>query len=344
MEKATSLRLALAATAALSLAISLSVPANASSRAIYIGAWAGNSPTDWLNANQVSQIGPLQTEKDWFPNSTPPRMLPTSFKDTACYQISVAVPSHNPICLIAYKDTVNGAIDNANLQSFITSIPPNHAPVIMLFYMEPDVTLWQYNCHIGKTPQPSYANGAQYVQQLEAQSTLIRQYAQQAGLTNVEVASGSGIASFNQDKGVGCAGKDYYGYNCSFIPPGAYVDHYFTEVYHPDLILLQNDARFARWDTCTKGLGRSRGISDYALGVCLPGGGTFTEADRAAVMAKDAAYLASTFKTLFMWQYWWFHTAGNPNPCESYRFPAASSSSPQTAQEWQAIEAGTVPS
>jgi hypothetical protein len=338
-------RLALAAVTALCLAVSLtSLPVAASSRVQFIGGWAGSHPSDWLNANQTTQIGPLQTEKDWFPNTSPPRMLPLSFTDTACYKIYVATPRHNPICLIAYKDTVNGQIDNSNLQSFISSIPPSHATVIMLFYMEPDVTLWQYNCHITKTPQPSYASGAQYVQQFEAQSTLIRQYASQAGLTNVQVASGSGIASFNPNKSVGCNGKDYYGYNCAFIPPPAYTDHYFTEVYHPKLILIQNDKRFAKWNGCTSGLGKSQGISDYALGVCKPGGGTFTESDRAAVMAQDAAYLAANFPNLYMWQYWWFHTAGNPNPCESYRFPAASSATPQTAQEWQAIEAGTVPS
>ena len=345
MRKAFSARFALAVAATLFLTMSFAVPASASSRANFIGAWAGNSPSDWTTANKTSQIGPLQTEKDWsFPNSKPFRTLPPSFHDTACYKIYVATPSHNPICLIAYKDTVNGKIDNSNLKSFVMSIPPNHAPVIMMFFMEPDVTLWQYNCHVVSTAKPPYTSGTQYVQELEAQSTLIRQYAQQAGLTNVKVASGSGIASYYSDTGAGCGGKDYYGFDCSFIPPPAYVDHYFTEVYHPQLILLQNDQRFQKWDSCTRGKGRSRGISDYALGVCLPGGGTFTETDRATVMGKDAAYLAKTFKTLYMWQYWWFHVPTNPQKCVNYRFPAASSTSPQTADEWQAIEAGTVPS
>ncbi len=363
MTRAARVRAALSAAAALGLASYLAVPANASSRPVparasgqhaaanatarpvYVGGYAGNSVTDWLSASQPSQIGPLQVEKDWFPTSTPPRMLPSSFHDTMCYKLYIRTPSQDPVCLISYKDTTpTGQLVNTPLKSFIASIPPAHAPVIMIFYMEPEVTLWDYNCAGTLKRKPAYSSGAQYVQEFEAQSSLIRKYAAQDGLTNVQVADGAGVDAYNpQTHGGGCKSEDYYGSNCSYIPPPAYVNHYLTEVYHPHLVLLQSDARFQRWNSCTRGLHKTRGISDYALGNCTTNGSTFTEADREAVLADDAAYLGRQFPTLYLWSYFWFqlpHLA----KCEAYKFPAASSSSPQTAREWEAIEAGTVKS
>src|SRR5262249_38148687 len=50
MRRAFSARFALAVAATLFLTMSFAVPASASSRANFIGAWAGNSPADWTTA------------------------------------------------------------------------------------------------------------------------------------------------------------------------------------------------------------------------------------------------------------------------------------------------------
>ncbi len=354
MSTAARIRAALCVAAAVGLTAYLAVPADASSGAVrastttrpeYVGGYAGVSAPDWLQAINPGQIGPLQTEKDWFPSSSPPRMLPASFHNTACYRLYAGHPGYDPVCLISYKDTTSsGQVNNSRLQSFIASIPPAHAPVIMIYYMEPEVTLWDYNCAGILHRKPAYSSGPQYVRQFEAQSDLIRKYSAQDGLTNVQVADGAGVDAYNREtRGGGCRSQDYYGYNCSYVPPPRYVDHYLTEVYHPHLVLLQDDPRFQRWNSCTHGLHKSRGISDYALGDCTTNGSTFTEAKREAALAADAAYLAHAFPTLYMWSYFWFQLP-HPPKCEDYKFPAASSGSPQTAQEWEAIEAGTVKS
>lgn len=363
MTRAARVRAVLVSAAALGLTAYLAVPASASShpagrgasshraaatattRPVYVGGYAGDSVQAWLSANKLSAIGPLQAEKDWFPNSAPPRMLPPSFHDTMCYKLYTRTPSHDPLCLISYKDTTpTGQIDNAPLKSFVESIPPGHAPVIMIFYMEPEVTLWDYNCLHTLNKKPAYSSGPQYVREFEAQATLIRKYAAQAGLTNVQVAAGAGEDAYNTPThGGSCRSQDYYGYNCSYVPPPSFVDHYFTEVYDPHLVILQNDPRFQRWNTCTAGKHKTRGITDFALGNCTANGTPFTEADRAATLASDAAYLAREFPTLYLWSYFWWQLP-DPGRCTDYKFPAASSSSPQTAREWEAIEAGTVPS
>src|SRR5262249_13427789 len=57
--------------------------------------------------------------------------------------------------------------------------------------------------------------------------------------------------------------------NCGYIPPPAFVDYYLAAVFDPYLqgIDRTDGAGFVRWQSCTDGLHRPRGLVEYGLGL-----------------------------------------------------------------------------
>lgn len=279
------------------------LPASAAQRVIWIGGTdPGGTLQDWQAGN--SAIGPWQTDNLYYPPGKP---LPSSYGASICAQL----PS-NVVCDVTWKSADNST---NNLQAFVRSIPANRAtPVIMTFYHE---------------PEDNFSDPATFISEFESESTAIRSdCAAQGNCAAVQIAMTANTFQYSQS-----VNPDAY--NCGYIPPPSYVDHYFADVYEPDLGGLKNNAAFQRWVACTNGLHHNRGIAEYGLGTCVSSG-TWTEQEREQALAADAAYLASTFPGFQYWSYYWATGSG----CDNWRFPAGSA----TAKEWQAIETGTVPS
>jgi hypothetical protein len=292
---------------ALALPATAQTHATASAHATWRGAIGVNSVTGWQQMNQ--QIGPSHTAREYFSGG-----LPSKYSNTYCSGL------HEPsvICVISYhtEEKTQQAMD-----TFVQGIPKNRAaPVFIVYYDE---------------PEPHITSG-EFLSGYENQVGEIRAACAEAGNCGV-VKVGMIAASYQYQTGM-------KGYNCSYIPPAKYVDVYFADTYEPVLVGLGKDTGFQRWATCAEREGSSvvLGLTEYGLGSCVPKGtGTWTEQKREHELAADASYLSARFPHLYMWEYYW-HQGTSAGGCKEYQFPAGPTS--PTANEWQAVEQGTVSS
>ena len=295
------------------LAAAVGTPAGARTtarpRAPYIGAFVGTvghqagRAAQWNDA--YNEIGPLQSSKIFYGTGTGVKPLPPSFKGSVCDELK-----HQPVCVIAYKTA-----SKKTLQGFVESMPAHRSrPVIMVWWDEPE---------LGK----SGMSPGTYKKNFGLRSEWVRQAAKAKHLTYVKVAMDSATSGY-------APGRP--GYDCSYLPAASHVDYYLTDAYEHRLTGLADVAGFQRWSQCTAGRGKLRGIAEYGLGVCTKTGTKAGELEREHMLARDAAYLAKKFPSLFMWEYWWSKISGSGGRCAHSWFSQTS----MIATDWKKIEAG----
>jgi hypothetical protein len=260
-----------------------------------IGAYAGGA-SGWLSANSTSEIGPLQSNKEFYDTT-----LPANFNQTVCYQIEQGDPTP-PACVITYKTQAT----QAEIDSFVDSIPSDQM-VIMVFCQEPEGT--NSSTCFGTQPQ----SGALFVHEFEEQSDEIRA----AGdFPNVLVAMDAEDDQYD----VGGAHDNGGSYpNCYYIPPPAYVDVYLVDHYENDTTAADNGGNMANsggaseteWDTwlgCVSGYGKPIGLAEYGLNQDLDT--TANPDDVYQSLGADNTYLeqlpASLNEPVLLWENWWY--------------------------------------
>ncbi len=259
-----------------------------------VARWTGarGGPTNALSSWKAANtaIGPLHTDRVFY------RTLPSSYwADRYCSGLPAQV-----MCIVSYKTPT------VNVAAYVKSVPTGR-PVIMVFHHEPE--------------DGDFPSGSAFVAAFEAQSNLIRAAA--AGRSDIQVAMVAGTSRQY-------ANPSGHGWDCSYIPPARYVDHYFADIYDPTGVMLENDPGFTRWQYCTAGRHRSRGITEWGIGPtkCMTSGLT-----RAHVMARDEQWLRERFPHMYLLEYWWVDDSATEGTCADWKF-----TSPAEISAWKSAE------
>jgi transcriptional regulator with XRE-family HTH domain len=220
--------------------------------------------------------------------------LPASFLGA---QESRLPPGVVPI--VSYREAT------ANVAAYARSVD---RPIVLIFRYNPERLM----------------SAELFTSQFETQSDLIRS----AHNADVQVGMSAGIYQYQPAVNVRAVG-------CGYIPPAAYVDYYLAAVYEPYLqgIDRTDQGGFVRWQRCTAGLHRPRGLVEYGLGLGMHGSASCQpESERTGVMYHDLEYLHENVPDLRILEYWW-RMSPNPPCSESWQFPAGSS----TADLWRTL-------
>jgi hypothetical protein len=259
-----------------------------------IGAYAGGASA-WAAANSTSEIGPLQSNKEFFSAT-----LPTTFTGTTCYQIEQLVTTP-PACVITYKT----AESQSAITTFVDSIPSDQT-VILVYCQEPEGAGHGATCNLPES-------GPAFVTAFEQQSNEIRA----AGdFPNVLVGMDA------EDDEYDAGGKNDNGGaypNCPYIPPASYVDVYLVDHYENIDTAADNGQDMpnaggisaTEWDTwlgCVSGMGKPIGLAEYGLNQDL--NTTANPNDVYQSMGADNTYLgqlsASLGEPVLLWENWWY--------------------------------------
>lgn len=98
-----------------------------------IGAYAASTGA-WKNAGKTSQLGPLQSNKEFFSGALPAQQGSESpVQQTRCYALEQLAAPPYPACIISYKaQETQAAID-----TFAQSVPADQM-VILVYWQEPE--------------------------------------------------------------------------------------------------------------------------------------------------------------------------------------------------------------
>jgi transcriptional regulator with XRE-family HTH domain len=213
-----------------------------------------------------------------------------------------AVESRLPpgvVPIVSYREAT------ANVAAYVRSV---NRPIVLIFRYNPERQM----------------SAERFTSQFEIQSDLIRS----AHNPDVQVGMSAAIYEYQPAVNVSAAG-------CGYIPPAAYVDYYLAAVYEPYLqgIDRTDHGGFVRWQRCTAGLHRPRGLVEYGLGLGVRGSASCQpESKRTGVMYHDLEYLHENVPDLRILEYWWKMNS-NSRCSESWQFPAGSS----TADLWRTM-------
>lgn len=261
--------------------------------------------TDWLDTNHL--LGPLESDKFFYNGSTP---LPSRWADPAnnCYEIERALPRAAwPECVIAYKARES----EAQLQSFLAGMPADQQ-VVMVWWQEPE------NDTFSGCPGAAGGNGPNFVCYFEQQSNEIRQAAAADGVTpqvlvamDAEAYAYLPLVGAERNKPLerekGRAARN--GTNCSFIPPGSYVDVYLADQYAYDATSdldagpRERAYNWQDWLACVLPQNKPIGVAEYGVNP-----GDSNPSGTASAIAANASYLAALPNTaheeVAMWALW----------------------------------------
>lgn len=206
------------------------------------------------------------------------RTLPPSYSsDTNCSGLPAGV-----VCIVSFKTL------NTNVVSYFKSVPDGH-PVIGVFWHE---------------PEGDFSSGSQYVGKFESQSRLIRSVHNH----NVQVAMIAGGSQYMNPQ--------RHGWDCSYIPPASYVNHYFMDLYDATDVGAMNIPSIHRWLHCTQGRHRSRGIAEMGIAPskCSTSGMT-----RNQVLKSDLQWFPTVMPNMYLLEYWWSDSSGQtPSYCTDH--------------------------
>jgi len=272
---------------------------------------------DWIDTNNI--IGPLQSDKEFYGNSSP--TLPSQWTATSnnCYSIEQSIGSTQadeaewPACVINLADFET----EAQIQAFFTGLPAAQMAVL-IYKDEPEGDTFS-NCPA--TPAP-VGNAANYVCYFDLESGYIRQAAAAVGdVPNVFVAMDSSTYQY------GNGADDSAGTGCGWIPTTSYTDFYLADHYDPgaDGQSLPNEnsttpgdpsttngQKWSNWLSCVQSINKPLGLAEYGLD-CT------TNPDQSVVtqeMSADNTYLGAipgATEPTIMWAYW-FSDAGSSTP------------------------------
>lgn len=268
-----------------------------------IGAYAGpyGSASDWVAANQTSEIGPLQSNKEFYSLTN---TLPTTFAGTTCAQIASQV-TPPPACVITYKN----AEAQDGITTFVKSIPSDQT-VILVFCQEPEGKGHGASCNL---PQ----SGSAFQAAFEQQSDEIRAAGDYPNvLVGMDAEDDEYDAGGTNDNGGSPATTCYY------IPPASYVDVYLVDHYENVDTAADNGLDMpnaggisaTEWDTwlgCVSGLGKPIGLAEYGLNQNLdtPAPPATNSQDVIQSMGADNTYLeqlpATLTEPVLLWENWW---------------------------------------
>jgi hypothetical protein len=275
-----------------------------------IGAYA-KTAADWIAADKASDIGPLQSVKEFIIKQ---RALPAKWESTGnvCYGIEQALGAKNsaewPACVVSY----NLLESEADLVKFFTGLPAAQM-VIMNWKNEPEAPGAVFPPCGGHA-----ADGPAYVCDFEQESDNIRQAAGDA--PNVFVEMDASSYQYDSEPGSrhdrGGAAPD-----CPYIPPASYVDFYLADHYneHATDASLPNEkspekTEWSTWLNCVASSGKPIGLAEYGLDCKTQNPPQKTLADE---IGKDNDYLAAipgAKQPTIMWEYWDWDT--KPPGCQ----------------------------
>lgn len=290
-----------------------------------IGAYAGGNAADWIAADKTSDVGPLQSVKEFIIKE---KALPSQWDSTGneCYGIEQTLGAKNsaewPACVISY----NLLETEPDLVKFFTRLPAAQM-VIMNWRDEPEAPHAVFPECGGKK-----ADGAAYVCDFEKESDHIRQAAD--GAPDVFVDMDASTYQYDSDPG---SGHDRGGAapHCPYIPPASYVDFYLADHYDQDAtdasLPDENSPEGTEWSTwlnCVASSGKPIGLAEYGLDCRTQKPPQKTLADE---IGKDNDYLLAipgAKQPTIMWEYWDWDT--KPPGCQM--------TSTTVKDEWKSVE------
>jgi hypothetical protein len=289
-----------------------------------VGAYAGPKSSDWIAANSTSDVGPLQSVKEFIIKEKP---LPTEWDSSRnqCYEIEQALGPEKsaqwPACVVSY----NVKESEGDLAKFFTGLPAAQM-VIMNWRDEPEAPRAPFPPCGGQT-----GNGPAYVCDFEQESRNIRKAAGDA--PNVFVAMDASTYQYAPGTSHDRGGGD--GQKCTYIPPASYVDFYLADHYNtrasdsslPDEKSPEGD-EWSTWLGCVASSGKPIGLAEYGLDCRTQNPPQQTLADE---IAQDKGYLAAipgARQPTIMWEYWDWNT--KPPGCQM--------TSTTVKDEWRSAE------
>jgi hypothetical protein len=264
------------------------------------GACGNYTDADWRasDATGSTGIGPLQTDKEFFPTGTV-----LDWGSTNCLEHEAHLsPSAWPVCIINYADPVS----QQTMNSFVQAIPPGQA-VILTWHNEPEA-----NTFSGCAPQGS-SNGQQYV------CIWKKQYAEyQAANPGPNVTMRMDAGSYQY-----LPGKN--GADCSFLPPSDNTDGYMIDYYEHTVdgnnvaTNANSGQAWVDWTNCVTSSQASGGTGGHKpIGLAEEGYDQSTTSNRNHTRAAEIAdqsylenYPATSHQPVDIWSYWWSNAGPN---------------------------------
>jgi hypothetical protein len=285
-----------------------------------IGAYAGPKAKDWLAADSTSDVGPLQSVKEFIIKETD---LPSQWDSAKneCYEIELTLGTENsgmwPACVVSY----NVLEGEAALAKFFTGLPAAQM-VIMNWKNEPEAP------HAVFPPCGGYTgDGPAYVCDFKQESDNIRQAAGDA--PNVFVDMDASTYEYSNAKG------HDRGTGCAYIPPASYVDFYLADHYNDDATDASlpdenppGGNEWKNWLNCVASSGKPIGLAEYGLDCHTQNKPAQTLANE---IAQDNGYLSAVpgaKQPTIMWEYWDWDT----------KTPGCQMTSPIVKDEWKSVE------
>jgi hypothetical protein len=289
-----------------------------------VGAYAGPKASDWIAADSTSDVGPLQSVKEFIIKEKP---LPPEWDSSRneCYGIEQALGTEKsaqwPACVVSY----NVLESAANLAKFFAGLPRAQM-VIMNWRDEPEAPHAVFPSCGGQT-----GNGPAYVCDFKQESHNIRQAAGDA--PNVFVAMDASTYQYAAGTSHDRGGGD--GQKCTYIPPASDVDFYLADHYNtratdsslPGEKSPEGD-EWSTWLGCVASSGKPIGLAEYGLDCRTQDPPQQTLASE---IAQDKGYLAAipgARQPTIMWEYWDWDT--KPPGCQM--------TSTTVKNEWQSVE------
>jgi len=262
-----------------------------------IGAYAPTAAA-WQKADNTSQLGPLQSNKEFFSGPLPAAQGSESpFQQTRCYALEQLITPPYPACIIAYKaQETQAAID-----AFVQSVPADQL-VILVYWQEPEGAGAESFSACGTTGGPAF------VCEFGQQAAEIRAAGDDPNVLVGMDAEGYQYSSAAQhDRGTGCA----------FVPPAADVDVYLEDHYEgypsgndpPSGDAMPQsgtpfEQEWSNWLACVSPTGKPVGLAEYGLNHMI------APAVVDGALQADDGYLAGLpggglNAPVLVWEYWW---------------------------------------
>jgi hypothetical protein len=332
---------------AILIVLSLAFTASASAQTLtqtgapkYIGVDAYSAPT-WAQVGESGSkyyAGVPKSEKFFYKNGLPDSdAAKTSNHVPGCGARSGGsyVYPEGTLCIIVYNKVKSS---DTNLQDFLDSTVGDQHQIILIFCNEPDNGIHDNGCVCSL---PSYSGPCMdrktkpainyFLPQFEQQSQAVKNFENEKVTGTPNVAFGEDSWAGHYESGTG---------GCAFIAPPQYVSYYLVDVYEgrgkspitqPES--LGQDPGWENWISCTNGLGRDRGIAEFAINCGHEQKSLDHGAYEKAVaqsFSEDDTYLRGNFD-LEVWNLW---DSGN---CALNNKPKQE---PGSIAAWQTIESG----
>jgi hypothetical protein len=277
---------------------------------------------DWIDTNWTDEatntynIGPLQSDKEFYGGASP--TLPGSWTDSSnrCYQIEeqISNSANWPACVVNLHDFET----EGQIAAYFTGLPAAQM-VVMIYHDEPEGDTFS-GCGTAS------GDAANYICYFDEESANIHLAAADANsysdTPSVFVAADSSTYEYgsqsNDDAG------DPPGGGCPYIPPTTSTDFYLADHYDQGASgnSLPNETggaagdtngqKWQNWLNCVQSINKPLGLAEYGLDCS-------SNPDQSVVttqMGADKSYLGAipgATEPTIMWAYW-YNDAGNEQP------------------------------